>query len=83
MTSSVDIWGLTHYYLHMDRTNTKSKKMSKADYIKCADGTKHIWTWGGNFGNEAKTNRLVEGRKCSNCGLTKKIFADTGRRVNR
>jgi hypothetical protein len=55
----------------------------KTDFVRCPDGTRHEWQWGGSFGNEAKTNRHVEGRKCSKCGTMKKVFADTGARVNR
>ena len=60
-----------------------SEIYKKKDYVRCPDGQRHVWQWGGSFGNEGKTNRLVEGRKCSNCGLLKKVFADTGARVNR
>lgn len=60
-----------------------SEIYKKKDYVRCPDGQRHDWGWGGNFGNEAKTGRLVEGRKCGNCGMLKKVFADTGARVNR
>ena len=60
-----------------------SEIYKKTNYVRCPDGQRHKWGWGGNFGHEAKTNRLVEGRKCENCGLLKKVFADTGARVNR
>ena len=55
----------------------------KKDYVKCPDGQRHDWQWGGSLGAEGKTNRATEGRKCGNCGLTKKVFADTGKRINR
>ena len=55
----------------------------KKDYVRCPDGQRHEWQWGGSLGAEGKTNRPLEGRKCGNCGLTKKVFADSGRRVNR
>jgi hypothetical protein len=60
-----------------------SEIYKKTDYVRCPDGQRHTWDWNGSFGAEAKTNRAVEGRKCGNCGLTKKVFGDTGQRVNR
>jgi hypothetical protein len=60
-----------------------SEIYKKKDYVKCPDGTRHEWQWAGSLGAESKTNRELEGRKCAKCGLTKKIFADTGARVNR
>lgn len=60
-----------------------SEIYKKTDYVRCPDRQRHKWDWNGTFGAEAKTNRNVEGRKCRNCGLTKKVFGDTGQRVNR
>ena len=60
-----------------------SEIYKKKDYVKCPDGSRHEWQWGGSFGLESKTNREVEGRTCGKCGLTKKVFANTGKRVNR
>jgi hypothetical protein len=60
-----------------------SEIYKKTDYVRCPDGSRHEWQWGGSLGIESKTNRSLEGRKCGKCGLTKKVFADTGARVNR
>lgn len=55
----------------------------KKDYVRCPDGQRHQWRFSGSFGSEAKTDRQVEGRKCESCGLTKRVFTNTGMRVNR
>jgi len=60
-----------------------SEIYKKTDYVRCPDGSRHEWKFDGTMGHESKTNRLVERRKCMKCGVTKKIFADTGARVNR
>lgn len=55
----------------------------KKDYVRCPDGQRHEWQWAGGTATERKTNRVVNNRKCKNCGLTKQVFGDTGKRVNR
>ena len=55
----------------------------KTDYVRCPDGQRHTWDWAGGFGAEGKTNRNVEKHKCRECGTTKTVFCDTGKRVNR
>lgn len=55
----------------------------KKDYVRCPDGQRHDWIWAGGNTIERKTNRIVNDRKCSNCGLVKQIFHDTGKRLNR
>lgn len=55
----------------------------RKDYVRCPDGQRHDWQFGGGTSVEHKTNRGIETRKCLNCKLTKTVFADTGQRVNR
>ena len=55
----------------------------RKDYVRCPDGQRHDWQFGGGVSIERKTNRGIEKRKCLNCGLDKIIFSDSGKRVNR
>ena len=60
-----------------------SEIYKKKDYVRCPDGQRHKWRFAGGTGIEGKTNRIVTNRKCINCRLTKQVFDDTGKRVNR
>ncbi len=55
----------------------------KKDYVRCPDGQRHDWMFAGGNTIERKTNRGISTHKCLNCGLTKQIFNDTGKRLNR
>ena len=55
----------------------------KTDYVRCPDGQRHEWVFAGGVATERKTNRGVEKHKCKECGCTKQVFSDSGKRVNR
>ena len=60
-----------------------SEIYKRKDYVRCPDGQRHKWDWAGGYGAEGKTNREIEQHKCRECGITKMVFCDTKRRINR